>query len=85
VSLPPISEAKALTILRAAHQGYVRGVGRHPQFRNRPFRSAQAPDWEYLPASDSVIPCYVCPHCGMKSNNLTDLKERFCGRCKSTG
>ncbi len=26
-------------------------------------------------------PAYTCPHCGAKSYNLEDAKNRYCGRC----
>ena len=76
---------KALTVLRAAHRAYLAACGR--RFADRPFRSAAAPDWRYLPAEDRVEPqaeppaSFTCPDCGRTSFNRSDVLHRYCGAC----
>jgi hypothetical protein len=72
---------KALTVLRAAHRTYLAACG--PRFADRPFQSAAAPGWRYLPAEDRVVPAegFTCPDCGHVSYNRSDIAHRYCGAC----
>jgi ribosomal protein S27AE len=45
------------------------------------------PEWDFAPGRTVPIvikqdePCFVCPRCGARSFNPTDMAKGYCGRC----
>lgn len=62
---------KALTVLRAAYRIHQQAVGRRSAIPLRPFHTAAAPGWRYLPAEDRVEAAVAAPN-GARDGQATD-------------